>query len=62
MCVFTYQFAFEEGHSSYVLLEIFPKLFFDAFPGVTEIMHLLRTNHLHSGETLKKQQLGLDST
>lgn len=44
-------FAFEEGHSMNVALNLFAQLFFEGSPGVTQIMHFLRTHQLQSGVT-----------
>lgn len=55
VCMCTYCSAFKEGHSVNVALDLISKLFFDGSPGVTQIMHLLRTHQLHSGVTLQKQ-------
>lgn len=52
----TYRSAFKEGHSLDVVFYVFSKLLFEGSPGITHIMHLLRTHHLHGGVTLRKQE------
>lgn len=53
--VWTYSFAFQEGHPVNLAFKLFSKLFFDGFPSITYIMHLLRALQLYSGVTLQKQ-------